>query len=454
MTPTVSYTYSIESIPPPEFKGFSSSLERLLSECHLARFEIEGIEYQACRAPVFDFWLSSAVAHRVPDITLALDDLSEYSIDSPSHALPVFFFAYPRVASLRLQRCDFSLCHRVSWNSLKVLRVGDVKMTDRLLDIVLNGTPALECLELARCWGMHHIRLCSNKLKELVIDGYADPRFQFSSSPLNDGVDTLVISAPHLLSLQILNVLYGKIKIRLHQVTSLVRATLDFVFLTDKELQRSAAINSSILIEELSHVNNLVIGTWLLMMLAFSWIPQIIYLNCRTLTLGGFLKGWEFLGLICPIRCGRDVEKLVIQFRGDNWPARYDALTFESRVWPWWSLARFWRNHLKTIEINGFRAKPGFLGMKIATYANTRTTQEARKGVGKAFIMAFRSGALMGFLLAASGLVLGYKSVIIPIFAIALAIYVSFSFAAMYGIAMAALGMLSTIATGLLEMDL
>lgn len=47
------------------------------------------------------------------------------------------------------------------------------------------------------------------------------------------------------------------------------------------------------------------------------------------------------------------------------------------------------------------------------------------------------------------GLALGYKSVIIPIFAIAVAIFVSFSLAAMYGIAVAALGMLSTIATGL-----
>ncbi|KAJ0540949.1 putative inorganic diphosphatase [Helianthus annuus] len=48
----------------------------------------------------------------------------------------------------------------------------------------------------------------------------------------------------------------------------------------------------------------------------------------------------------------------------------------------------------------------GFLGMKIATYANARTTLEARKGVGKAFIVAFRSGAVMGFLLAANGLLM------------------------------------------------
>ena len=53
----------------------------------------------------------------------------------------------------------------------------------------------------------------------------------------------------------------------------------------------------------------------------------------------------------------------------------------------------------------------GYLGMKIATYANARTTLEARKGVGKAFIVAFRSGAVMGFLLAANGLLVLYVTI-------------------------------------------
>lgn len=53
----------------------------------------------------------------------------------------------------------------------------------------------------------------------------------------------------------------------------------------------------------------------------------------------------------------------------------------------------------------------GFLGMKIATYANARTTLEARKGIGKAFITAFRSGAVMGFLLAANGLLVLYIAI-------------------------------------------
>ncbi|KAJ8572805.1 hypothetical protein K7X08_009316 [Anisodus acutangulus] len=56
-------------------------------------------------------------------------------------------------------------------------------------------------------------------------------------------------------------------------------------------------------------------------------------------------------------------------------------------------------------------ALSGFLGMKIATYANARTTIEARKSIGKAFITAFRSGAVMGFLLAANGLLVLYVSI-------------------------------------------
>ncbi|XP_072997406.1 pyrophosphate-energized vacuolar membrane proton pump 1-like [Typha latifolia] len=52
-----------------------------------------------------------------------------------------------------------------------------------------------------------------------------------------------------------------------------------------------------------------------------------------------------------------------------------------------------------------------FLGMEIATYANARTTLEARKGVGKAFVTAYRSGAVMGFLLAANGLLVLYVTI-------------------------------------------
>ncbi len=47
------------------------------------------------------------------------------------------------------------------------------------------------------------------------------------------------------------------------------------------------------------------------------------------------------------------------------------------------------------------------------------------------------------------GLALGYKSAVIPVIAIAVTTFISFQFAGMYGIAIAAIGMISTIAIGL-----
>ncbi|GBG78108.1 hypothetical protein CBR_g26045 [Chara braunii] len=54
----------------------------------------------------------------------------------------------------------------------------------------------------------------------------------------------------------------------------------------------------------------------------------------------------------------------------------------------------------------------GYLGMKIATYANARTTLQARKGIGAAFSVAFRAGSVMGFLLTANGLLVLYLAIL------------------------------------------
>jgi inorganic pyrophosphatase len=52
-----------------------------------------------------------------------------------------------------------------------------------------------------------------------------------------------------------------------------------------------------------------------------------------------------------------------------------------------------------------------YLGMRIATYANARTTLEARRGIDAAFPTVFRSGTIMGFLLASLGLLVLYATI-------------------------------------------
>lgn len=55
----------------------------------------------------------------------------------------------------------------------------------------------------------------------------------------------------------------------------------------------------------------------------------------------------------------------------------------------------------------------GYIGMKIATYANARTAVEARKGIAPAFMCAFRAGAVMGFMLAGLGLIVLFISIVL-----------------------------------------
>eukprot|EP00899_Mesostigma_viride_P007179 jgi/Mesvir1/16462/Mv03882-RA.1 len=53
----------------------------------------------------------------------------------------------------------------------------------------------------------------------------------------------------------------------------------------------------------------------------------------------------------------------------------------------------------------------GYMGMKIATYANARVALEARWGISQPFVVAFRSGAVMGFLLTSTGLLVLYVTI-------------------------------------------
>ncbi|MDD1712576.1 MAG: sodium/proton-translocating pyrophosphatase, partial [Methanoregulaceae archaeon] len=48
-------------------------------------------------------------------------------------------------------------------------------------------------------------------------------------------------------------------------------------------------------------------------------------------------------------------------------------------------------------------AAAGYFGMSAATYANVRTTNAARRGMGEAFRVSFASGTVMGFVVVCFG---------------------------------------------------
>ena len=48
----------------------------------------------------------------------------------------------------------------------------------------------------------------------------------------------------------------------------------------------------------------------------------------------------------------------------------------------------------------------GYIGMKIATYSNSRTAYKAIESLSEAFKVAYRAGCVMGFFLTSAGLLI------------------------------------------------
>lgn len=69
----------------------------------------------------------------------------------------------------------------------------------------------------------------------------------------------------------------------------------------------------------------------------------------------------------------------------------------EERMWTAWTTAAFLTGSATSVI-------SGFLGMKVAVFSNYRTTYSANTGIPKAFTVAFRAGAVMGFGLSSLGI--------------------------------------------------
>jgi len=81
-------------------------------------------------------------------------------------------------------------------------------------------------------------------------------------------------------------------------------------------------------------------------------------------------------------------------------------------------------------------------GMAIGYITEYYTSHSWENGPVREVAEACKTGAATNIIF---GIALGYKSVIVPVFCLAITIYVSYSLAGMFGIAVAALGILSTL---------
>ena len=92
-------------------------------------------------------------------------------------------------------------------------------------------------------------------------------------------------------------------------------------------------------------------------------------------------------------------------------------------------------------------ATAGYVGMKVATMANARTTQAAKDGPGKALPIAFRGGAVMGFSVA--GLALLGLMLVYIVFVLTLEVDKAFEVVTAYGLGASSIALFSRVGGGI-----
>ncbi|KAL6333607.1 hypothetical protein AAG906_028792 [Vitis piasezkii] len=214
-------------------------------------------------------WLRFATRKGVEELNLGFNDdedplqLWESRYDSYRYLLPQFIFRHSSFRKLATRFCNFVTYGVVSWAWLKSLSIGYAELNEETIRNILMGSPALECLEFHRCHGFARINICSESLKKLsILEPWAP----------NDaeGETVLEVSAPNIRSLE-LSGIWEKM-CRLLDLSSLVNAKLDIQMMhQDRNFQYFSEDCSNMLreiLKQLSHVENLTVGTWCLEVLS------------------------------------------------------------------------------------------------------------------------------------------------------------------------------------------
>ncbi|XP_049394887.1 putative F-box/LRR-repeat protein At5g02930 [Solanum stenotomum] len=163
--------------------------------------------------------------------------------------------------TLDVQNCGFNNVV-ISWNSLKSIKLGYLRLTDDDMVKLLSGCPALETMELYSFIGFHRLEINSLKLKTLKLKDYVR---------VGGNGDDLEILSPYIQNLEISG---EDLECRLVDVSSVVNAKLIYSFLCIKgipsiyvkdcchEYRQVVYTLVQDNLQKLCYATDLTIGTW------------------------------------------------------------------------------------------------------------------------------------------------------------------------------------------------
>ncbi|XP_059312068.1 F-box/LRR-repeat protein At3g03360-like [Lycium ferocissimum] len=277
------------------------------------------MRFKECYRQDIDLWVYFAKAANVEDFILTL-----YHVVNCVYDFPQFGYMNSFLKNMVLRDCQLNPTGSISWSSLISLSIGDLKLTDGVMEKVLSGCPNLESLEIDKFSGLNRLEISSVKVRKLIIGS--------SKIEGTKAGHLLEIFAPYVQNLQLLGSRHEML-LQLRNVASLVTAFLGFTpyiqlsRADDDEVDRECSYLNELL-QSLVHVKNLELGPWCIEFLSILVLKgwQSPASSRRILTLNAALVQQDFPAICSLLQSSPDLETLVIDWTKHN--SRHFLLRF------------------------------------------------------------------------------------------------------------------------------
>ncbi|XP_050208768.1 F-box/LRR-repeat protein 25-like [Mercurialis annua] len=292
--------------------------------------------------PSIESWLLFAVGKAVKSLIL------EFNERHARYLLPQFLYSNSHIRVLNTTLCEFVPDGRISLSALKELTIVRATLNDEVIQNILSGTPVLECLQLAFCYKINSLDLSLKpNLKKLVI--YVkeyDPEcygYYFDLKIVGPYVETLRICCS-----------WEFFKFKLMNMSSLVKATLDFEAIDDEyEYIKKSPHMVEELVENVLPAKQLQLTNLCTQALSTLRMDVMASLLSNLKSFDVDCRGEEYLrGIESVLKCSHKLEKFVIFFDyGRSRKSKSDR--YRKGYWTNAEIPSCLDTHLKTIEISG-----------------------------------------------------------------------------------------------------
>ncbi|MCD7464995.1 hypothetical protein HAX54_000347 [Datura stramonium] len=298
------------------FLAFVASINRELHywrSCEkIQAFRVIPYIYRDYVAKDVDFWVHFAIEiANVEEFTMKF---CIFRYPDYAYRFPQYTYRNTTLRKLILGNCHLNPSGSVNWSNLLLLSIGDLTLTESVMENVLSGCPNLESLELDKVGGIGRLEISSVKLKKLIITNY-------ETENADEEVHWLEIFAPHIRHLELLGFCCDEIRLQPRNVASLVTAVLslnaDFVELEDEKDKLQMECRYLLeLLQSVAHVENLELGPWCIEYLSILELKGWLFPPSRWkfLKLNAALQQLDYPGICSFLPSSSDLETLVIDW--------------------------------------------------------------------------------------------------------------------------------------------